>query len=447
MSIKDWMRQKIRNAAGSGYLEFGQESLRLELEKRDSAQTERAAKEADRLAALEKAEQAAAETAGELRRKLEDVVADQSRCQQEASDRLTALEDAGISAVQRQQEMSGCLAALEDARTSAAQRQQEMSGCLAAMEEELQKLRTIATSGRRVHLVEYRVMKLFMYDNDLIPDKTTEEYRRTAGLIDAYDGILNGCNALPLLFEHYWKHRLDFTMLDVGCQYGHESILAGKYIQAHGHSNRIHCFDAGQAAGLMPFNLALNGLDGQAEFHPIAVGNGQEPLLMYYEPGYSEHNRSLNPKQSAEGSVTFSYPVECTTLDRFCGSKGIDGYVIAKLDTEGSEPLILEGMRELMDHRPLSFITEYSPYNFAPEHELEFLRMLLQEHEVLDIGALQGAESGCERQAFRLSVGKLEQYPNYLRRQASGWADLLVLPQNLPYVEELLEKATAATPF
>lgn len=313
--------------------------------------------------------------------------------------------------------------------------------------EELQRLWSTATTGRQVQLTKYRSMKLFMFTNDLIPDKTTEEYRNSAGLIDAYNGILNGCNVLPMLFQHYWKHKLDFTFLDVGCQYGHESILAGQYIKTMGHNNHIFCFDAGQASRLVPFNLTLNGLDGLAEFHRIAIGNDQTPLLMYYEPGYSEHNRSLNPQQSAEGAVTFSYPAACTTLDCFCADHGVEGYLIVKLDTEGSEPFVVEGMKGLMKETPLTLITEYSPSNFQPQREKEYLNMLLRTYELIDIGALQGAESGCERQGFQISAERLDEYVEYVKVQPSGWADILALPRNLPYVEELLCLVSPTMPF
>lgn len=447
MSIKGWLRQKIRNAAGVEYLEYIQSAQQLELEKLSGMQAERATRGEDRLTALEQAQLAQIQTQNALRQE-----------QAQADESLINIKDAQASQSERVAQTELHLTALEESQTvlrksletwlsEQCARTEHLTQQLIVQGQELQQIKAISTSGRRVKLVEYRSMKLFMYDNDLIPDKTTEDYRRTAGLIDAYDGILNGCNAMPLLFEHYWKHGLDFTLLDVGCQYGHESILAGKYMQAHGQANRIHCFDAGQTCSLMPFNLAVNELAGQVEFHQLAIGNSSEPMLMYYEPGYSEHNRSLNPEQSAENSVTFSYPVDCTTLDDFCSKQGINNYIIAKLDTEGSEPQIVEGMQSLMAHHPLAFFTEYSPYNFTFEHEQDYLKLLLQTHDLIDIGALQGAESGCERQAFLIPAERLGAYTQYLKQQATGWADVLALPRTLPHAEELLEKVSSQTPF
>ena len=198
---------------------------------------------------------------------------------------------------------------------------------------------------------------------------------------------------------------------------------------------------------MVPFNLMLNDLDTLAEFHQIAIGNGQKPLVMYYEPGYSEHNRSLNPQQSAQGSVTFSYPAACTTLDSFCASHGIEGYVIAKLDTEGSEPLIVEGMKKMMETKPVTFITEYSPSNFPPQHEKEYLEVLLQTYTLIDIGALQGAESGCERQGFQIPAERLDEYVEYVKQQSFGWVDILALPRNLSHIEELLSLVSDKAPF
>lgn len=121
--------------------------------------------------------------------------------------------------------------------------------------------------------------------------------------------------------------------------------------------------------------------------------------------------------------------------------------MIVKLDTEGSEPFVVKGMKKLMDTRPVTFITEYSPSNFRPQHENEYLNVLLQTHELIDIGALQGAESGCERQGFLIPAEQLDEYVEYVKQRSSGWVDILALPRSLPHVEELLALVSNKVPF
>lgn len=311
MSIKRWLKEKIRNAAESQQLAYKQASLLLEVKKlaemvmQIEKSFERHIAMHDSLSVelwqeLDQYKALSGEFSVQIENLTQKVEQYQKDLQSNLDDRLEGLlaeEDRNLS------ELGGMLAIQTDQLSQLAQKIASLAkdlnlekGQNKETAKEIQRLWSVATTGSRVQLMEYRSMKLFMFANDLIPDKTTEEYRNSAGQIDTYNGILNGCNVLPTLFQHYWKYGLDFAFLDVGCQYGHESILAGQYIKAKGHSNRIFCFDAGQASSLVPFNLMLNDLDTLVEFHRIAIGNDQKPLMMYYEPGYSEHNRSLNPQ-------------------------------------------------------------------------------------------------------------------------------------------------------
>ena len=412
MKIKRWLKEKIWSASGSPNLEYEIACLNLEAEKIKGIINQNA--------------QVGDEKINNLDISLENLISQISHIQET----LTQLQEAELQLKERLEQLQ-----LREEKVQA------------DVQKEVHRLNLIACSGHMVRLMEYRNMRLFMLDNDLITDKTTENYLSFAGEYNQYAGIINGCNAIPVLFQHYWDNNLDFTFLDVGCQYGHESILAGLYIQEKQKKNRIHCFDAGQASFLVPFNIKLNGLDERIQFHQIAVGNSLKPSIMYYEPGYSEHNRLKNPLQAAQDSTTFSFPVQCITLDRFCLDDGINNYIIAKLDTEGSEPDVIEGMKTLFAKHPLTFITEYSPHNFAQGHEADFLTILLETHELIDIGALQGSEAGCTRQGFIITRPSLDQYISRLKNQEAGWADILAIPKTLPNKQKILQLASIGTPF
>lgn len=397
MSFKTWLQYNIKQLAGIGMLEKAYEAMQLEV----SRQKNDINLMYKRIESLEDACRQNSEC-------ISKIVAD-------ISDKISATE--------------------------------HMQSQLSVLSKEISRLSSVLLSGRSVSQVVYPTMKLFMYDNDLITDISDDERRRHIGKADAYYHFMNGCNVIQLLFDHYWRHELDFTFLDIGCQYGHESILAGEYIKKRGYGNQIHCFDSGQAGMLMPFNIMLNELEHCITFHRIAISNTSKPLIMYYEPGYSEHNRFVNPDSSASGSTTLSYPIESTTLDDFCLQNNINNYVVAKMDTEGSEPFILEGMRKIIEAHPMTFITEYNPYNFAENYGIDHLNYLLNGNYLIDIGELQGAERGCEREAFVIPEARLAEYVEYIKRKDSVWADILVLPHTLPFVEELLSLVSGECPF
>ena len=72
------------------------------------------------------------------------------------------------------------------------------------------------------------------------------------------------------------------------------------------------------------------------------------------------------------GGLSYSISVNIDTLDNWWRSQGSPRVDIIKIDTEGSELLVLEGGEELLQtHRPLLFIEIsrrwLAPYSFSPE--------------------------------------------------------------------------------
>lgn len=461
MKVKQWLKEKIRSASGSPNLEYQIACLNLEAEKLKGIINQKARAGEEKINTLDISLENLAKQVSHMQEaltQLELIIKAQNfdeklrKMRQQVDTNIEQRTEAILARFQETEtQLQETETQLQEAEMQLKERLDQLQLCVerdqADLQKEIQRLNSIVCSGHMVKLVEYRKMQLFMLANDLITDKTTEEYRNIAGEYGQYTGIINGCNAISVLFHHYWDNNLDFTFLDVGCQYGHESILAGQCIQENQKKNKIHCFDAGQSSFLVPFNIKLNGLDEIIQFHQIAVGSSLKPSVMYYEPGYSEHNRLKNPLQAAKDSTTFSFPVQCTTLDRFCSDHGINNYIIAKLDTEGSEPDVIEGMRTLFAEHPLTFITEYSPYNFSQDHEADFLNTLLETHVLIDIGALQGSEAGCKRQGFIIADSNLCQYIAYLKSQVGGWADILAIPKALPNKEKILQLASIGTPF
>lgn len=170
--------------------------------------------------------------------------------------------------------------------------------------------------------------------------------------------------------ELFWKgpEKFEFTSIfiklikkvdiffDVGTNIGYYSILGGKF-----NSNlKVIAFEPSE--GAMKYaceNVKINDLESIIKVEPIALSNTTERLDFYNvtNPKFptiynlsGEHNLSASKdkinytKTKADGIM----------LDQYFDENGLEGVDLIKIDTEGSEYLILEGAQKVLDtYRPI----------------------------------------------------------------------------------------------
>jgi FkbM family methyltransferase len=148
----------------------------------------------------------------------------------------------------------------------------------------------------------------------------------------------------------FWQRaRTARITLDIGAHVGFYSLLAG-HANAAG---RVFGFEAyGPTAARFRRNLAMNGL-ANVEVVQVAVGSEVGEAPFFHVPhgipcsaGLAGH--ILLPYHPH--SVTTMVPV--TTVDSFLAERRLTGVDLVKMDTEGTEPQVLEGMAETLarDH-------------------------------------------------------------------------------------------------
>jgi len=312
---------------------------------------------------------------------------------------------------------------------------------LTHFEARLDHLQAVQEERSRVERIQLNEIQLFFFKNDLITTLQTEEARNSLGAEMFSQEIMTGRNVIPILLEHYWNQELDVSFIDVGCQYGHESILTGLYLKKQQKRTPVYCFDIGRTRELMPYNIALNDMEDIISFYPVGVSDDCGPLVVYWEPGYSETNRMENPDFGVPRE-SYSYVMPGTTIDAFCREHQIRSNLIAKIDVEGSERRVLRGMRDTLQSRLVSFIFEYGPHNYSQEsgRGLDFLREVTKTHRLILIGWLEGAGIGSNQQCLQLNPKQLPKFAQYVNENWGTWVDLLALPKNLPGLDELLQK-------
>lgn len=140
------------------------------------------------------------------------------------------------------------------------------------------------------------------------------------------------------------------TFLDVGANIGYFALLAAAVGKA-----RVVAFEPQPAiADLLSRSVALNGLDGVVRVECLALSNAPDSMRMTSCPGNTGHAR-LTHAGAAE-SQTFD--VSVVALDTWMESNPIGPVSVCKIDTEGSEIRVLEGMVRLLDRDSPAIVIE-----------------------------------------------------------------------------------------
>lgn len=190
------------------------------------------------------------------------------------------------------------------------------------------------------------------------------------------------------------------VVVDVGAHFGWYTLLAAQALQGRG---KVYSFEPSpETFGLLRANVQVNGFleTGLIKLVPMAVADAVGRRVFGLCPGDSGQN-SLFPEPAWPRVM-----VETTTLDQaLAGEPSVD---IVKIDAEGSEPLVLRGMRGTLARNPgVKILMEFAPQHLRragvePDAFLdEVHRMGLKIYRVNQwTGDLDVPEPRCLREAF-----------------------------------------------
>ena len=147
--------------------------------------------------------------------------------------------------------------------------------------------------------------------------------------------------------------REGMTVLDIGANIGYYSLLAGRQV---GEKGKVFAFEPWHANfSLLQRNIEANGFKNIIPVAKAVLNRcGRQRLFLAADP--SEHSL-------CEGNDKESVEIDVTTVDEFVREQNISVDLI-KMDVEGSEMRVLEGMTETINKNPdLKIITEFSIRN------------------------------------------------------------------------------------
>jgi FkbM family methyltransferase len=190
--------------------------------------------------------------------------------------------------------------------------------------------------------------------------------------------------ASHLMADGYWEMWItkifqqlvkpDMTVLDIGANFGYYTLLAADLVGPQG---CVYAIEADpRNYSILEKNVSVNGFTDRTQTYQVAALNERKEVQLHMCPNYLGGN-TLFPSREKSGTGK-NVAVQAVPVDELIKSR-VD---FAKIDAEGSEPLILEGMAGIITRSPhIQILLEFAPTMLArtgvkPEDFLQRMRDL-----------------------------------------------------------------------
>lgn len=143
------------------------------------------------------------------------------------------------------------------------------------------------------------------------------------------------------------------TVVDIGAFVGFYTLLAAELV---GTAGRVYAFEPNpQALELLLRNIRENNLEEIVKVIPYAVSNHRDRVRLFIKNEPGEASFYGQPEEN-------NIEVETLSLDEFFAGEGWPEVHFIKLDVEGAEVKVMEGMKEVVRRNLwLKMLVEFNP--------------------------------------------------------------------------------------
>ncbi len=189
-----------------------------------------------------------------------------------------------------------------------------------------------------------------------------------------------------ILLDGYWEMWVTKVVMDtvkpgmnvieVGANFGYYSLLLASAI---GEKGKLFSFEANPPVfDILHRNIEVNGfLDRTVVENKAAMDRNTRITFSVSEKHYG--SSSIHDLSSDVGDSIRKIEVEAVSLDDYFSDKGLR-FDLIRMDAEGSEPFIFDGMNGIIDANPdITIITEFTPSMISGKRDpREFLMKLAE---------------------------------------------------------------------
>lgn len=178
---------------------------------------------------------------------------------------------------------------------------------------------------------------------------------------DAYP--LRGIGIFSIASMFFWKRNLDFDYIDVGANVGMTTIAQAIFYKRCGRHNQVYAFEPGAVFSLLERSIGINKIDDMTTCIRAAASDKAGKVAFHVTPAQSPASSLLGAAVSRPG-VQGSYEVivDALTLDSFVRERLRPApALIVKIDAEGADFRVLNGMKEILAQRLCVVQIEFFP--------------------------------------------------------------------------------------
>ena len=168
-------------------------------------------------------------------------------------------------------------------------------------------------------------------------------------------------------------------VLDIGANIGYTASVFAAALQP---SAKVYAFEPDQASfNMLRDVIQRKNLGASVEILQMAVGSSDGTLEFWHNDEHSADHRVVTPQfNSSELDRSKVTTVPVTRIDSFVASRGLGNISFIKIDVQGYELAVCEGMKKTLQAFPqLCVAFEYAPdgmreLGFDPAALLQFFR-------------------------------------------------------------------------
>lgn len=239
---------------------------------------------------------------------------------------------------------------------------------------------------------------------------------------------------MRLLVRHLLEYSASPAVFDVGGYIGRFSIETALLFRELGVDAPITCFEPGGTYEMLARNLQLNKMAGQVNLVRSAVSKSTGEVTFAIPPDAMISSRIVGEDGAGGSPAWATHTVAAGSLSTYLKESGNSRPFICKIDTEGHEADVIEGIDEqTLAGVPHALIVEYWPVLREKRiHGKAFEPFLFENYVVFDI------RNSLYPAGYHKLVDLNDISERVSRREINN-VDLLLIRKNTPHLQALLE--------
>jgi FkbM family methyltransferase len=249
---------------------------------------------------------------------------------------------------------------------------------------------------------------------------------------------LKGMGCFSLVSIHYWRHGIDFDYLDIGANVGLTTVIQAVFYKRCGRPNKVYAFEPGEVFGLLDRAVQINQISDMTTCIRAAAADVAGKIEFHLTPAQSPASSLLKTAVVRPNVVeTRATIVEAVRLDDFVKSLRPAAGLLLKIDAEGADFKVLDGMAHTLRERICCFQIEFFPALIQSyTNPVDRLRELGERFEMIDLGTSPYTLIENSTRSVKQLVARTEQRP-------IPTTDVFLVPKRLPAATALIDRLLA----